>query len=334
MNAREILENPTEEHAMLRRLVREFVATRLEPQADAQNARGELNRELIAACGEMGLLGTTVPASYGGAGMDFVASVIIHHELSKSDPGFTLAYLAHAVLFVNNFSVNANDEQRARYLPGALSGEKLGCMCMTEPNAGTDVLGMATVARRDKDGYVLNGRKALITNAPDADLFLVYAKVEGGPRAAISSFVLERGMPGLTTGAKTHKMGMCASTMGEVMFDDCRVPAACLLGSEGGGVTHMMRNLELERLTLAAMSLGIADRSVDMMIRYANERRAFGRAIGDFGQIQRYIAESYAKTEAARALIYTVARDSGPDTRNRIGTDAAKLFAAPVGKEV
>ena len=334
MNAREQLENPTEEHAMLRQLVKDLVRTEVEPQADAHNERGELNRALLRACGDMGLLGTTVPAAHGGAGMDYVASVIVHHELSKSDPGFTLAYLAHSVLFVNNFFVNANDEQRRRFLPGVLSGETLGCMCMTEPNAGTDVLGMATVARRDGDEFVLNGRKALITNAPDADVFLLYAKVSGSERGAISSFVLERGMPGLATGPKTHKMGMCASTMGEVMLDDCRVPAANLLGEEGRGTAHMMRNLELERLTLAAMSLGIADRCLDVMTNYASERRAFGRSLGDFGQIQRYVAESFAKTEAARALIYTVARDSGPDTNNRVGTDAAKLFAAPVGKEV
>ena len=201
---------------------------------------------------------------------------------------------------------------------------------MTEPGAGTDVLGMTTTARRDGDHYILNGRKAMITNAPEADLFFVYAKVEG----RVTSFIVERTTPGIAPQPKTPKMGMRASLLGEVMFDDCRIPATNLLGVEGGGVTHMMRNLELERLTLAAISLGIADRCIAIMLGYANDREAFGKSLGEFGQIQHYIANSYAKTEAARALIYTVARDCAPDTRNRVGTDAAKLFAAPVAKEV
>ncbi len=330
MSARHQLENPTEEHHLLRQMVRDLVREVVEPQADEQNEKAALNRELLQKCAELGLCGITVPADHGGAGMDYTGAVVVHHELAKSDPGFALAYLAHAILFVNNFYNSSNEEQRARYLPGVLSGNTVGCMCMTEPGVGTDVLGMATVARRDGDHYLLNGRKALITNAPDAGIFLVYAKVNG----RVTSFVVERGFPGLSTEPKTPKMGMRASTMGEVMFDDCRVPAANVLGEEGGGITHMMRNLEVERLTLAAISLGIADRCLDIMMTYALERQAFGKPIAEFGQIQRYIAESFAKTEAARALVYTVARDSSPTQRNRIGTDAAKLFAAPVGKEV
>ena len=177
---------------------------------------------------------------------------------------------------------------------------------------------------------LLTGRKALITNAPDADIFLVYAKLDG----RITSFVVERGFDGLSTGAPTHKMGMRASTMGEVVLDGCFVPSANLLGGEGQGIVHMMRNLELERITLAAMSLGIADRCLDIMVTYAQQRTAFGRPITEFGQVQRYIGESYAKTEAARALIYNVARSIRHDRKNRLGSDAAKLFAAPVGKEV
>jgi len=324
------LQNPTEEHHMLRQMVRDLVADVVEPQAEPFNRREEFNRELFRKCGELGLLGITVPAEWGGAGQDVLASVLVHHELSKSDPGFCLAYLAHAVLFVNNFFHAANDEQRARLLPKALSGEHVGCMCMTEPDAGTDVLGMKTTARRHGEHWVLNGQKALITNAPESHLFLVYAKVDG----RITSFVVERGMPGLSTPAKTHKCGMRASLLSEVVLEDCRVPLSNMLGEPGGGITHMMRNLEIERLTLAAMSLGIADRCVDVMIRYAAERKAFGEPIATFGQIQRYIADSFAMTEAARTLIYTVARDCGADKRNRIGTDAAKLFAAPVGKIV
>jgi len=324
------LQNPTDEHAMLRQMVRNLVEEVVEPQAEDFNNRCELNRTLMEKCGELGLLGITVPAEHGGAGMDITASVLVHHELAKSDPGFTLAYLAHAILFVNNFFHAANDEQRTRYLPKVLSGEHIGCMGMTEPGVGTDVLGMATTARRKGDHYIIDGSKALITNAPDADVFLVYAKVDG----RVSSFIIERGFEGLSTAPKTPKMGMCASTMGEINFDGCAVPADNLLGEEGGGVSHMMRNLEAERLTLAAISLGIADRCCEIMMQYALERQAFGKSIAEFGQVQRYIAESYAKTEAARALIYAVAEDCGPDVRNRIGTDAAKLFAAPVAKEV
>src|SRR6188768_768718 len=299
--------NPTDEHRMLRDMVREFTRNEVEPQAAAHDASGTLNVDLLQKVGELGLLGVTVPAEHGGAGLDALASVIVHHELSKSDPGFALAYLAHSILFVNNFFYAANDEQRARVLPKVLTGEWIGAMGMTEPTSGTDVLGMKTIARRDGDDFILKGRKALITNAPEADVFVIYATVEG----KVTSFLVERSFPGISTDEKTPKVGMRASTMSEVQLDDCRVPMANVLGAVGGGIRNMMRNLEIERLTLAAMSLGIADRCMEIMTKYAAERRSFGKAIAEHGQIQRYIAESYAKTEAARALIYTVARDVG-----------------------
>jgi isovaleryl-CoA dehydrogenase len=324
------LQNPTEEHLLLRTMVKDLVRTVVEPQADEHDQKATLNVDLMRKCGELGLLGITVPAEHGGSGMDSVGAVIVHHELSKSDPGFTLAYLAHAILFVNNFYFASNEGQRERYLAKVLTGEWIGAMGMTEPTSGTDVLGMRTIARRSGDHFILKGRKALITNAPEAHVFIVYALLDG----KITSFVVERGFPGFATDEKTPKMGMRASTMSELLFDDCVVPEENVLGREGGGITNMMRNLEIERLTLAAMSLGIADRCMDIMIRYAAERQSFGKPIGEHGQIQRYIAESYAKTEAARALIYTVARETRHDRRNRVGTDAAKLFAAPVGKEV
>jgi len=324
------LENPTEEHHLLRQMVRGFVSDVVEPQADEHDRTGKLNVELMKKCGELGLHGITVPADHGGSGMDLVASVAVHQELAKSDPGFTLAYLAHAVLFVNNFYYAANDEQRSRYLADVLSGDKIGCMGMTEPGVGTDVLGMKTNAVKDGDHYVLNGAKALITNAPDADLFIVYATVEG----RITTFVIEREWEGVSIPPKTPKMGMRASSLGEIVMENVRVPKENLLGTEGKGIVNMMRNLEAERLTLAAISLGIADRCMDIMMSYAAERQAFGKPIHEFGQIQRYIGNSYAKTEAMRSLIYTVARDSGPGKRNRVGTDAAKLFASTAAKEV
>jgi isovaleryl-CoA dehydrogenase len=322
--------DPTEEHRLLRDTVRNFTREAIEPQADEHDRSGKLNRALFQECGKLGLLGVTVPEEDGGAGMDAVAAVIAHHEMAKSDPGFTLAYLAHAMLFVNNFYFGASDDQRKRYLAKVISGEWVGCMGMTEPSGGTDVLGMKSAAIRDKGGYRLTGRKALITNAPDADVFLVYAKLDG----RITSFLLERGFKGLSTGTPTHKMGMRASTMGEIVMDDCFVPTENVLGGEGQGVIHMMRNLEIERITLAAMSLGIADRCLEIMIDYSKERAAFGKPLADFGQVQRYIGDSYASTEAVRALVYGVARTIRHDRRNRLGSDAAKLFAAPVGKEV
>ncbi len=321
---------PTEEHAMLRQTVAGFVRAEVEPQAEEHDRRGVLNVALLRRVGQLGLLGITVPEDAGGAGMDATAAVIAHEELAWSDPGFTLAYLAHAVLFVNNLYWAATPEQRARYMPRVLSGEWVGAMGMTEPAVGTDVLGMKSVARKRPGGYVLDGRKTFITNGPEADVFIVYAMLEG----EVTTFVVERSFPGFSTGEKIPKMGMRASTMSELIFDGCEVPAENLLGREGGGITNMMRNLEIERLTLAAISVGIARRCLDIMTRYAIERRAFGKPIADFGQIQRYVADSYARTEAMRALVYGVARRVGPARRNRVGTDAAKLFAATAAKEV
>jgi len=330
MTVDEALFTPTPEHGMLRETVRRLAETEVEPQAEEHDRTGTLNVALLRRCGELGLLGLTVPEADGGAGMDAVAAVIAHHELAKADPGFTLAYLAHYVLFVNNFYNASNAEQRERLLPPVLAGEWIGAMAMTEPSAGTDVLGMQTAATRKGDVYVLDGRKMFITNGYEAQLVLTYAKVEG----RVTAFVVERGFPGYSTGEPIKKMGMRASTMCELVFDGCEVPAANRLGEEGGGVTCMMRNLEIERLCLAAMSLGIADRCVREMIDYASERRAFGHAIAEFGQIQKYVAESYAETEAARCLLYREAARVGPDERNRVGTDAAKLFIAPVAKRV
>jgi isovaleryl-CoA dehydrogenase len=321
---------PTAEHEMLRRTVRRFVDAEIEPQAEEHDEDGTLNIELLRRCGELGLLGLTIPESEGGAGMDAVAAVIAHHEMAKSDPGFTLAYLAHALLFVNNFFNSASAEQRRRILPKTLSGEWIGAMGMTEPGAGTDVLGMSSTAVRKGDAYVLNGRKIFITNGYEASCILTYAKVND----RITAFVVEREFPGFSTGEPIKKMGMRASTMCELMFDDCVVPAANRLGEEGEGVTCMMRNLEIERLCLAAMSLGIADRCVDTMVSYAADRRAFGKPIAEFGQIQRYIGDSFAEAEAVRCLLYREAARVTPGSRNRLGTDAVKLFAAPAAKRI
>lgn len=328
--ASDALFNPTEEHGLLREMVAKFAKAEVEPQAAEFDAKGELNTGLLRKLGDQGLLGITVPEDHGGAGLDALASVIVHHELSKYDPGFCLAYLAHSMLFVNNFFHCSNDEQRARYLPKVISGEWVAGMGMTEPGAGTDVLAMTTTAVLEGDHYRLNGTKTYITNGPEGHCFLVYAKVQD----KISAFIVDRDCPGFSTSNHIEKLGMRASSMSELIFEDCKVPVANLLGAEGSGLTHMMRNLEIERLTLAAMSVGIAERCVELMVEFAADRKAFGQSINRFGQIQRYIGEGYGKMVAAKCLVYNVARDVTPENRARIGSDAAKLFAAPVGKEV
>jgi isovaleryl-CoA dehydrogenase len=322
--------NPTDEHRMLRDMVADFTKQAVEPQASTYDEKGHLNKDLFRQLAELGLFGITIPTEHGGSGMDATASVIVHHELSKSDPGFCLAYLAHSVLFVNNFYWASNDEQKRRYLGQVMSGEWIGGMGMTEPSHGTDVLGMRTTAVKRGDVYVLNGAKTYITNGSEGHVFCVYAKVED----KITAFIVDRSCPGFSTSQPIKKMGMRGSSMAELVFEDCEVPAKNLLGEERRGLVHMMRNLEIERLVLAAMSLGIADRCIDIMLEWANDRVAFGKPITEFGQVQRYIADGYAMTEAAKALVYNVALSVGPEVRNRIGSDAAKLFAAPVGKTV
>jgi isovaleryl-CoA dehydrogenase len=329
---------PTDEHRLLAQTVAEFVTAEVEPQAAAFNRDEKFNVALFRRAGELGLLGLTVGEDDGGAGLDATASVIVHEALSTADPGFALAYLAHSVLFVNNFYRNASPAQRRRILPPALSGERIGGMCMTEPEAGTDVLGMRTTAQRDGDAYVINGRKTFITNgALDdqtlGDVFLVYART--GPRS-ISTLVVEREAPGFSLGqCFKEKLGMRASMTAELVFDACRVPAENLLGAEGESLLHMMRNLELERLTLAAMALGIAQRCLRVMVEYAGQRKAFGKPIREFGQIQRHIAESYSEYKAARCYVYDTARRLDLNSEgNRADADGTKLFAARVAKEI
>lgn len=329
---------PTDEHRLLGETVADFVAAEVEPQAAAFNRDEKFNLALFRRAGELGLLGLTVGEDDGGAGLDATASVIVHEALSTADPGFALAYLAHSVLFVNNFYRNASPAQRRRILPPVLSGEWIGGMCMTEPEAGTDVLAIRTTARRAGDHYVLDGRKTFITNgAVDdrtlGDVFLVYAHT--GERS-ISTLVVQKGTPGFSLGQRLkEKLGVRASMTAELVFDHCLVPADNLLGAEGQSLLHMMRNLELERLTLAAMSLGIAQRCLRVMVDHANQRHAFGVPLREHGQIQRHIAESFAEYKAARCYVYETARRLDLDRYgNRIDADGCKLFTARVAKEV
>ena len=327
--------NPTEEHRQLRDTLRRFADSELEPQAAAHDEREEFNLELFKRLGtQMGLFGLTVPAEDGGGGMDPVASVIVMEELSRRDPGFTLSYLAHEVLFVHNFYHSGNPEQKRRYLRNVISGEWIAGMAMTEPEVGTDVLGMRTTAQRRGDRYVLNGTKQFITNGPYGQIFLVYAKTDPKKRD-ISAFVVESKFPGFSVGKKESKLGMRSSPTSSLIFEDLEVPVENLLGEEGRATVHMMRNLEIERVTLAAQSLGIALRCLDVMTRYAAlERKSFGRPLIEHGQIQRLIADAFAETEAARALVYHVAHEIDPQRRRSLRAASAKLFAPVVGERV
>jgi isovaleryl-CoA dehydrogenase len=333
--------NPTPEHRALRELVRSFAEREVDPQAEEFDHAERFNIELFRRLGDLGLLGVTVEERFGGSGLDPVAAVIVHEELAASDPGFALAYLAHSMLFANNLQVNGTDAQRAKYLPDACTGKKVCGMCMSEPGAGTDVLGMQTTAVTHDDHYVLNGAKMWITNGAVSDTelgdtFLVYARIEGQPRSQVSMFIVEKGYPGFSLGQKIKgKLGMRASTTAELVFEDCKVPKENLVGAEGAATVCMMRNLEIERVTLAAMSVGIARRSIEVMNRYASERTSFGKPLRDFGQIQRYIAQSYAEYMAGRAYTYYAATEMDlEEPGGRLDSDGVKLFTSTMGKDI
>lgn len=335
--------NPTPEHGMLRETLQAFTKSEVEPQAAAYDRKEEFNLPLFRKLGELGLLGLTVPEAYGGSGMDASAAVIVHEELSSSDPGFCLAYLAHSMLAVNNLAVNGSEEQKKKYLPKVCSGEWVASMAMSEPAVGTDVLGMQTTAVKQGNDWVINGRKMWITNGTidekktPCDLIWVYAKTgEKNGRPQLSTFLVEKDSPGFAVGQKIHdKLGMRASNTAELVFQDCRVPASHLVGHEGDSVLHMMRNLELERLTLAAMSLGIARRSLEIMNRYAQEREAFGKSLNHFGQIQKQIADSYAEYKSCRSYVYETARRMDLNREgNRLDSDGVKLVTTTMAKNV
>jgi isovaleryl-CoA dehydrogenase len=318
------------------------------------NRNETLNLPLLRQLGDLGLLGLTVKEEYGGSGMDATAVVLVHEELSYSDPAFCLSYLAHSLLLVNNIHVNASHEQKLKWLPDACSGAIIGGMGMSEPGAGTDVLGMSAKATlHDSDGgsdsgsdddkcWNLTGRKMWITNGTldegktTGDLFLVYART-GPNRSDITSFAVEKGMPGFTVGQQIHdKLGMRASPTTELVFDNVSLPAASsVIGEVNGATLCMMRNLEIERLGLAAMGLGIARRCIDVMKDYASERKAFGKDLWHFGQIQQMIATSYAEYMAGRAYVYALANNIDLETYgNGLDADGTKLYCAQMAKTV
>lgn len=333
---------PQEEHKALRETVQKFVEREVEPQAHEFDKKEEFNLALFRKLGELGFLGLLIQEEeLGGysmsedASMNTVSSVILHEELSASDPGFCLAYLAHSVLCVHNIYKNGNDEQKKKFLPALCRGESVGAMAMSEPDCGTDVLAMTTTAKKQGDKYILNGRKMWITNGTinekktPCDVCVVYAKT--GDK--VSTFIVEKGFKGFSVGQKIQdKLGMRASNTAELVFDNCEVPASHLIGEEGGSLVHMMKNLEIERLTLAAMSLGIAKRCLNEMNKYASERISFGKPLRKFGQIQKYIAQSYAEYLACRTYVYDVARRRDAGQTDRLNSDGAKLISSQVGK--
>jgi isovaleryl-CoA dehydrogenase len=335
---------PKEEHEALRTMVRQFAEGEVEKQALQYNREERFNEALFRRAGELGLLGLTADEKHGGSGADATAVAIVHEELSAVDPAFTLSYLAHSLLFVNNLNFNGSEEQKARYLPRACTGELLGGMGMSETSSATDALGMRTAAKLGPDGkWTLNGGKMWITNGARSDtelgdVFLVYARTGAGAGSAgrYSLLIVEKGMPGFSLGQRIKdKCGMRASNTAELVFENVAVPGANLVGKEGDAMMHMMRNLEVERLGLAAMSLGIARRSIEVMNRYAKERSAFGQPINRYGQIQKHIADSYAEYAAGRAYVYNTARHM--DLRKagqRIDSDGVKLYCSTMATTV
>ncbi|MFK8138445.1 MAG: acyl-CoA dehydrogenase family protein [Bdellovibrionales bacterium] len=335
--------NPTEEHKMLRDMVREFTLKEIEPQAEHYDKVEQFNLDLFKKLGDLGLLGITADVDAGGSGMDPLAVAIAHEEMSYSDPGFTLAYLAHAMLSVNNITVNASESQKQELLPKLCSGEWVGAMAMSEPHVGTDVLGMKTTAVKEGDDYILNGRKMWITNGTidedrtPCDVVITYAVTgENNGRPQLSTFAVLKDHPGFSVGQKIQgKLGMRGSNTAELVFEDCRVPAKYLIGEEGDSMTHMMRNLAIERLALAAQSIGLARRCIDVMVRYANERESFGKPLSAFGQIQKHIADSYAEYMAAKTYVYQTAKDMSLESEGgRLDSDGVKLVATTMGKNV
>jgi isovaleryl-CoA dehydrogenase len=313
----------------LRNAVRRFGAERVAPLADKADRENTFPHHLWRELGEMGLLGLTVPEEYGGAGMGYLAHCIAVEELSRTSPSVALSYAAHSNLCVNQIFRNASEAQKQKYLPRLISGEHIGALAMSEPEAGSDVVSMKLHAERRGDTYILNGTKMWITNGPDADVIFVYAKTDpqAGPRG-ITAFLVERGMKGFSSGKKLDKLGMRGSNTGELIFADCEVPIENRVGEEGQGVRILMSGLDYERAVLAGGPLGIMAACLDAVVPYLHQRRQFGQAIGQFQLMQAKLADMYTEFMASRAYVYAVAAacDRGETTRKDAA--GAILYAA------
>lgn len=298
----------TEEEKDLQRLCKDFASKELAPFAEKHDHDESFNINAFKKMGELGVLGITADPEYGGAGMGAVAATLVMEEFGAACAGSTLSYLAHSILCVNNIQNNGSAEQKAKYLPKLISGEHIGCMGMSEPEYGSDAVGIQTKAVKNSDGgYTINGAKMWITNAQYADVAYVYTRT-GAEKKNLSTFIVEKGTPGFSVGKPIHKMGMRSSPTGELVFENAKVPASALVGLEGDSVYHMMKNLDIERITIAGISLGIAQACVDQCIKYAGERKQFGKHIGSFQMIQKMIAEMATETEMMRSFLYTTAK--------------------------
>lgn len=314
-----------------------FARKELYPLSERMDREEWWPEEAFAKIGDAGLFGITIPEDFGGAGLDLMSAGLVAQAFSRWNHALGLSYIAHDNLCANNIYRNGNEAQRRKYLPELCSGRKIGALGLTEPGAGSDALGsMRTTARRDGDHYVLNGSKIYITNGPVADVLLVYAKTDREKGAhGISAFIVEKDYPGFKVAQKLVKMGFRGSQTAELVFEDCRVPKENLVGEENRGVAVVMSGLDLERAMVAPVSLGIAERALELAVDYARTRKQFGKPIGSFQMVQSLIAEMYVAVESARALTYhTLAAASpleiGAGGRGNIHmlTAAAVMYAA------
>jgi isovaleryl-CoA dehydrogenase len=302
----------------VREVTARFAAGKIAPRASAIDQSNEFPRDLWPEIGALGLHGITVEEAWGGAGLGYVEHVIAMEELSRASASVGLSYGAHSNLCVNQIRRWGNDDQKRRYLPQLISGQHVGALAMSEAEAGSDVISMRLRAERRGEGYVLNGSKFWITNAPEADTLVVYAKTDpaAGPRG-VTAFLVERGFAGFRCAQKLDKLGMRGSDTGELVFEDCEVPADNVLGEVGGGAKVLMSGLDYERVVLAGGPLGIMQACLDTVLPYVRERKQFGRPIGAFQLIQAKVADMYVALNSARAYVYAVARacDAGKATR-------------------